>query len=49
MIGLDHVVLLFTEKTVLRGKQAGQLAGKGLHDQVATVSKMTVCGGLVAE
>jgi hypothetical protein len=49
MIGLDHVVLFFTEKTVLWGKQAGELAWKGCHDQIAAMAKMAVCGCLVAE
>lgn len=49
MIGFDHIILLFTEKTVLRGKQAGQLTRKGLHDQIAAVAEMAVCGCLIAE
>jgi hypothetical protein len=49
MIRLDHVVLLFREKPVLRGEQASELAREGGHDQIPAVAKVTVGGGLVAE
>jgi hypothetical protein len=49
MIRLDHVVLLFREKPMLGGEQAGELARKGSHDQIPAVAEATIGGGLIAE
>jgi hypothetical protein len=49
MIRLDHIVLLFREKTVLGGEQAGELAREGGHDQIPAVAKVPAGGGLVAK
>jgi hypothetical protein len=49
MVRLDHVVLLFREKPVLGGKQAGKLAWKSGHDQIPAVTEAMVGGGLIAE
>ena len=47
--GLNHVVLLFTEETVLGRKEAAELTGKGAHDAVARVDKMPVRRGLIGK
>jgi hypothetical protein len=49
MVRLDHIVLLFREKPVLGGEQAGELTREGRHDQIPAVAKVLVSGGLVAE
>jgi hypothetical protein len=49
VIGFDHIVLLFTEESVLRRKKARQLAWKGLTEQIEAMRKPTVGRGLVGE
>jgi hypothetical protein len=49
MVGLDHIVLFFTEKAMLRRKKAGQLTGKSLMQEIAAMDKSTVDGGLIRE
>jgi hypothetical protein len=47
MIGLDHIVLLFAEKAMLRRKKCRELTGKGSAKQIPAVMEPAVGGGLV--
>jgi hypothetical protein len=49
MVRLDHIVLLFREKPVLGGEQAGELTRKGRHDQIPAVAQVSAGGSLIAE
>jgi hypothetical protein len=49
MGGLNHIILFFAEESVLGRKKTGELAGKGLYEQVAAMGKPTVSGCLIGQ
>jgi len=49
MTGLNHIILFFRKKTVLRAEKTGQLTGKSLIDEITAMDKRRIRRGLVAE
>jgi hypothetical protein len=49
MTGFDHIVLFFTEKSMLGRKQAGQPGTESLLEEDSCMHKITVSGCLIGK